>query len=132
MHHRLYRSSETSRYAFHNLVALWLFIFLLAFAVTLAFSARDAKADIVLPLPKVQKVFEPAVLQSFTPSPSPALVEERCNTYLHPLQTGSVSSIPSSSRTQRNADPREKQTISAIKAYRHCVSQIVLGQLANK
>jgi hypothetical protein len=131
MQHHAFRASELTRHAFETLVALWLTIFFLTFAIALLLSASEAKADIYLPLPKAERVFEPAVLKNFSPSPTPALVDARCQTYLHPLQTGSVT-ITNSSRTQRNADTRGLQAISAIKAYRHCVSQITLEQMANK
>lgn len=132
MQHRVYRATEISSHAFHHLVALWLIIVFLTFAAALLLSASEAKADVILPLPKAQRNFEPAVLRNFTPSPSSALVEERCHSHLHPLQTGNLPIIISSSRTQRNAEPRDLQAIAAIKAYRHCVSQIVLEQLASK
>lgn len=131
MQQRAYRASEISRHAIENLVALWLTIFFITLAIGFLLSASEAKADIYLPLPKAEKIFEPAVLKSFAPSPTPALVDARCQTHLHPLQSSNAT-ITSSSRTQRNADARGTQAITAIKAYRQCVSQIVLDQLANK
>ncbi len=131
MQHHIYRVSEISRHAFHHLVALWAVIMCLTFVVAFILSISEAKADVILPFTKAEKIFEPAVLRNFSPSPSPALVDERCDSYLHPLHTSNAT-ITSSSRTQRNAEPRGLQTIVAIKAYRQCVSQIALEQLANR
>ena len=131
MQYHAYRASELTRHAFKSLIALWLTIFFFTFAIALVFSISEAKADIYLPLPKAEKVFEPAVLRNFSSSPTPALVDARCQTYLHPLQAGNTPPTDSR-RTQRNAGNRGLQAISAIKAYRQCVSQITLEQMANK
>lgn len=131
MQNRVYRVSEVSRHAFHHLVALWVMIFCLTFIVAFIMSMKEAKADAFLPFPKAEKIFEPAVLRNFSSSPSPALVDERCDSYLHPLHQRNAS-ITSSSRNQRNAETKGVQTIAAIKAYRQCVSQIALEQLANR
>ncbi len=132
MQNRIYRASDISRHAFGHLVALWLLIVFITFAAAMLLTATQARADIFLPLPVAEKTIQPAVLRNFTPSPTPALVDTRCQPYLHPLHKGDVSTMTSSSRTQRNADPRGPQAIVAIKAYRQCVSQIVLEQLATK
>ncbi len=131
MQHCVHRASEVSRHAFHSLVALWLLIVGFTFIIAFLLSINEAKADIFIPFPKAEKIFEPAVLRNFSSSPSPALVDERCEPYLHPHKARNAV-ITSSSRTQRNADPQSTQTIVAIKAYRQCVSQIALEQLANK
>lgn len=132
MQHHVYRSSGVSRHAFQSLIGLWVFIAIITFVVALIMSSSSAKAEGLVPFPKVEKIFEPAVLQSFSPSPSPALVNERCQPFLHPTHTGNVNITTSSRRTQRNAEPKSLQTVVAIKAYRQCVSQIALEQLANK
>ena len=131
MHYHIHRTSAVSRHTFHSLVGLWIVLVLVTFAAALLMSTTAAKADIIVPFTKAEKIFAPAVLQNFSSSPSPALVNERCQSYLHPTRKGSANII-SSSRNQRNAEPQGVQTIVAIKAYRQCVSQIVLEQLANK
>lgn len=126
-------ASAISRQAFRHLVLLWALLVFLTIAAAVLLSASEAKADVVVPLPKAQKVFVPAVLRNFTPSPSPALVEERCQSHLHPRQTDSLVPITiSMSRSQRNAETREVKTVEAIKAYRQCVSQVVLEQMAKR
>jgi hypothetical protein len=131
MQYQIQRVSEISRHAFKNLITLWLTIVFLTIAAALLMSSGTAKADIVLSLPQVQMVYEPAVLQSFSPSPTPTKVQEQCLSYLHPQHTGDAQ-LNSTSRIQRNAETQGLQTIMAIKAYRQCVSQIVLDQLASK
>ncbi len=130
MQYRVQRVSEVSRHAFQNLVALWLTIIFLTCAAAFLVSMGSAKADIILPLPKAQTVYEPAVIRHFSPSPTPTLVQERCHPHLSTHTAGNVQSNLSS-RIQRKADTQGLQTIEAIKAYRHCVSQIALDQLAS-
>lgn len=134
MQYKVQRASELSRQAFQNLVTMWLTIVCLTLAAGILLAAGKAKADIILPLPEAQLVMEPAILKSFSSSPTPALVHERCSSHLHP-QKGNIIHSGVSSRTQRNAEPQGQQTataIMAIKAYRQCVSQIALSQLASK
>lgn len=128
--YKVHRASEVSRHAFHNLVRLWLTIMFLTVAAALLMSAGSAKADILLPLPEPQMAQEAATLQVFTPSPTPAIIQERCHTHLHPHH-GVVQS-DFSSRSQRNAETQSLQMIMAIKAYRQCASQVALEQLASK
>lgn len=130
--YKVQRASEVSRHAFKDLVTLWLTIMFLTFAAALLISAGSAKADILLPLPKPQMVYEPAILKVFSSSPTPALIQERCQSHLYPQQTGITTLNFSTSRNQRNAETQGLQTIMAIKAYRQCVSQIALEQLASK
>ena len=130
--YKVQRVSEVSRHAFKDLVTLWLTIMFLTFAVALLISAGSAKADIILPLPKPQMTYEPATLRAFSSSPTPALIQERCQSHLHPHNAGITVSNFSNSRNQRNAETQGLQTIIAIKAYRQCVSQIALEQLASK
>ena len=131
MPYKVQRASELSRHAFENLVTLWLTIVFLTLAAAILLAAGSAKADIMLPLPEPSLTYEPAVLKSFSLSPSPALVQERCSSHLHP-QKRNIVQAQFSSRNQRNAETQGLQTIMAIKAYRQCVSQIALSQLASK
>lgn len=134
MQYKVQRASELSRQAFENLVTLWLTIVFLTLAAGILLASSKAKADIILPLPEAQLVYEPAILKSFSSSPAPALVHEKCSSRLHP-QKGNILHSDVSNRTQRNAEPQGQQTTSAImaiKAYRQCVSQIALSQLASK
>lgn len=124
----------TPSFSFRSLVVLWLFFFSLAALSALVFAPRAAQADIYLPLPKAQKSYQPAVLRSFTPSPSPTLVETQCGTLRHSLHESAhdVSLSSFDSRTQRNAGQEATRTIEAIRAYRQCVSALVLNQLAER
>jgi hypothetical protein len=123
--------SDISRHTFKKLVTLWLTIMFLTVAAGFLVAVGSAKADVLLPIPKAQMVIEPAVLQHFSSSPSPAIIQQRCATHIHP-QDKSVGFLSVSSRSQRNAETQGLQTIMAIKAYRQCVSQIALDQLASK
>lgn len=129
--YKVQRASEISRHAFKDLAMLWLTIMFLTVTAALLMTAGKAKADIVLPLPEAQMAHEPAVLQVFSSSPTPALIQERCQPHLHPQKQG-ITPSNFSSRSQRNAETQGLQTIMAIKAYRQCVSQIALDQLASK
>ena len=131
MQYKVHRASELSRQAFENLVTLWLTIVFFTLAAGILMAAGKAKADIILPLPHAQLAYEPAILKPFSPSPTPALIQERCSAHLHP-QKGNIVNSEISSRAQRNAETQGLQAIMAIKAYRQCVSQIALSQLASK
>lgn len=132
MQHQVHRVSELSRHAFEKLVAMWLTIVFLTVALGFILCAGTAKADIILPLPQVQKIYEPAMIRNFTLSPTLAFVQERCQTHLRPNHTNGISHINYSSQIQRNAVTNEAQMITAIKAYRNCVSKTTLDQLAKK
>ena len=133
MKRHVYCASTFSRQTFKDLLLLWFVVVALTIIAGVLLAASEAKADVVLPLPKAQKVFVPAVLRNFAPSPSPALVEERCHPHLNPRQTDSLIPVTTStSRHQRNAESRENTSVEGIKAYRRCVSQIVLQQLAQQ
>lgn len=132
MQHQIHRFSQLPRHAFEKLVAMWLTIICLTIALGFILCAGTAKADIILPLPMAQKIVEPAAIRNFTPSPTLAFVQERCQSHLHPHQTGGITQINYSGQRQRNAVTNEAQMIASIKAYRNCVSKITLDQLANK
>lgn len=128
--YKVQRASEISRHTFKDLVTLWLTIMFLTVAAALLMAAGSAKADVIVPLPEPQMAGAPATLQVFSSSPTPAIIQERCHTHLHPHH-GVVQS-DFSSRSQRNAETQGLQMITAIKAYRQCASQVALEQLASK
>jgi hypothetical protein len=131
MQHKVQSASEISRHAFGNLVTLWLTIMFLTFAAALLVSISNAKADVIVPIPEPQMAYEPALMKVFSSSPTPALIQERCQSHLHPHHSG-IADSNFSSGDQRNAENQGLQTIMAIRAYRQCVSQIALDQLASK
>ena len=131
MQYRVESVSEVSRHAFQKLAFLWLTIVMLTVAAALLVSATTAKADVILPLPEAQLALKPAVLKSFSSIPPSALIQQRCHTHMTPQKNG-VAPSNYSSRNQRNAETQSVQTAMAIKAYRQCVSQIALDQLASK
>lgn len=131
MQYQVQRASEVSRHAFQKLVTLWLTIVFVTFAIALLMSAGTAKAEIFLPLPEAQLASEPAILKVFSPSPTPAIIQQRCQSHLHP-HTNGIANMNVSSRNQRNAETQGLQTIMAVRAYRQCASQIALEQLASK
>lgn len=132
MQHQIQRISQLPRHSFEKLVAMWLTIVFLTVALGFILCAGSAKAEIVVPHIKVQKVYEPAAIRNFTPSPTLAYVQGKCQSHLHPHQADGITQINYSSQRQRNAVTNEAQMISAIKAYRNCVSKFTLDQLANK
>jgi hypothetical protein len=132
MKHQIHRFSDLPRHAFEKLVATWLTIVFLTVALGFVLCAGTAKSDVILSLPLVQKIYEPAMIRNFTPSPTLAFVQERCQTHLHPHHTYGITKIDYSSQTQRNAVITKVQMIASIKAYRHCVGKTTLDQLAQK
>lgn len=132
MQHQIHRFSDLPRHAFEKLVATWLTIVFLTVALGFVLCAGTAKADVILPLPMVQKIYEPAMIRNFTPSPTLAFVQERCQTHLRPHHTHGITQIDYSSQRQRNAVTTKVQMIASIKAYRNCVGKITLDQLAHK
>ncbi len=132
MQHQIHRFSELPRHAFEKLVVMWLTIVFLTVALGFVLCAGNAKADIIIPHIKAQMVYEPAAIRNFTPSPTLAYVQERCQSHLHPHNTNGITQINYSSQRQRNAVTNEAQMIAAIKAYRNCIGQTTLDQLAKK
>jgi hypothetical protein len=132
MQHQVHRFSDLPRHAFEKLVAMWLTIIILTTALGFLLCATSAKADIIIPIPKAQLVYEPAAVRNFVPLPTLAFVKDRCQSHLLPHIQGGIHHVNYSSQTQRNAVSTEDRTIAAIKAYRNCVSKNTLDQLANK
>jgi hypothetical protein len=132
MQHQIHRFSDLPRHAFEKLVAMWLTIILLTTAIGFILCATTAKADIPLPLPVAQMVYEPAAVRSFIPSPTLAFVKEKCQKHLRPHTPVGIHQLNTSSQRQRNAVKTEDQAIAAIKAYRNCIREGTLSQLAYK
>lgn len=131
MQYQVHRASEVSRHVFQKLITLWLMIIFMTFAVAFLITMNSAKADVIVPLPEAELDGQRAILKVFTPSPTPAIIQQRCQSHLHPQKAG-IAHMNLSSWNQRNAENQDLQTVVAVRAYRQCASQIALEQLASK
>ncbi len=100
-----------SRRAFKELVMLWLTIVFLTFLGAIILTIGKAHAEIVLSMPLLTRVSEPAIIKSFDVSPPSAMVGTRCHKLLTPINNGQAV-IQSDDRSRRAAG--DLATIAAI------------------
>jgi|GEM_PF-4523180 len=135
MQYRVHHVSEISKHAFQNLIALWLTIIFVTVAIALLLSAGSAKADIYLALPKAEMVYQPAVIKQFSTFPTSVQIQKQCQPHLQTRSKG-IALSDFQNRPQRNAEPKRQQmtqqAVLAIKAYRQCISDSTLKQLASR
>ncbi len=91
-----------SRRAFKELVMLWLTIVFFTFVGAIILTIGKARADIVLSIPLLTRISEPAIIKSFDVSPPSAKVGTQCHKLLTPISNGQAV-VQSDSRSRRAA-----------------------------
>lgn len=111
-----------SRRAFKELVMLWLTIVFFTFAGAIILTISKAKADIVLSMPLLTRVSEPAIIKSFDVSPTSVMIGTRCQNLLSP-NSGGHAVIQPDNRTRRAAGDLATVTVAPNQTGRVCTSR---------
>lgn len=124
-------AANISRRAFRNLIALWLLFMAATVLIILMFGTSRALAMEPLPFPKIVRETAPAEFVQFSKVPSQSLVADRCQSLLNTVHQDKRSyKADSSSRRPAGSTSPNMVHIQAIKAYRQCMSQSALQELA--
>lgn len=122
-------SVNFSRRAFRNLIAVWALLFMAAMGLVLAFGATKAHAMEPLPFPKITREIAPPEYNNFSQVPSQSVAADRCQSLLSKVHQDTRSDVTTS--TRRPAGQYASMAkVQAIKAYRQCMSQSALQELA--
>lgn len=123
-------AANVSRRAFRNLIALWLLFVAATVLVILMFGTSRALAMEPLPFPKIVREIAPTQFTEFSKVPSQSLVADRCQSLLTSVHQDKRSlKADSSYRRPAGSTSPDMARITAIKAYRQCMSQTALQEL---
>lgn len=123
------RSANISRRAFRNIVAVWAMLFMAAIALVIVFGSTKANAMEPLPFPKITREIAPPEYNAFSQVPSQSVAADRCQSLLSKVHQDTRSDASTS--TRRPAGQQAAMVkVQAIKAYRQCMSQSALQELA--
>jgi hypothetical protein len=123
-------SANISRRAFRNLLVVWAMFVLATLVIVMAFGATKAHAMEPLPFPKITREIAPPVYTSFSKVPSQSVAADRCQSLLNKVQLDTRSNVVASTRRSAGQPQADMVKITAIKAYRQCMSQTALQELA--
>lgn len=125
-------AANISRRAFRNLLVLWaMFMLTTVLVIMIAFGASKANAMEPLPLPKVVREIAPPEFTEFSQVPSQSVNADRCQSLLNKVHQDTRSSASyNSSRRPAGQASAAMVKVNAIKAYRQCMSQSALQELA--
>lgn len=122
-------SANISRRAFRNLLVVWAMFVFATLVIVMAFGATKAHAMEPLPFPKITREIEAPVYTNFSKVPSQSVAADRCQSLLSKVQLDTRSDVTTSTRRPAGQHA-DMVKIKAIKAYRQCMSQSALQELA--
>ena len=108
-----------SRRAFKELVMLWLTIVFFTFTGAIILTIGKAHAQIVLSIPLLTRVSEPAIIKSFKVSPPSAKVGTQCHKLLTPISNGQAV-VQSDRRSRRAAGDLATASTILTTSSRNC------------
>lgn len=123
-------AANISRRTFRNLIVLWLMFMAATVLLILMFGTSRALAMEPLPFPKIVREIAPTEFVEFSKVPSQSLVADRCQSLLNTVHQDTRSKKADSSyRRPAGSTSPDMARITAIKAYRQCMSQSALQEL---